>query len=204
MTRNRGWRRHKNYTKALRKRRIDHNLYYGDFFWYDSLHQYSKNKIHCSCAMCSRKTRNKGKRRHLSGNYMPSIYYCWSDLRKIQSMEEKEKEFYAGLAEQADAIGLELIVFDVRVQLSYPAPTWGSGRCHPQLTPKSTLWIVGSSSHLLHHMGLNQVRQASDGLDVGAVPTSSTKLWQYNSMVESSAHIRVVIGSSPITVTMTK
>ena len=99
MTRNRGWRRHKNYTKALRKRRIDHNLYYGDFFWYDSLHQYSKNKIHCSCAMCSSKTRNKGNRRHLSGNYMPSIYYCWSDLRKIQSMEEKEKEFYAGLAE---------------------------------------------------------------------------------------------------------
>ena len=92
MTRSRDWRRHKNYVKALRKRYIDHNLCYGDFFRYDSLNQYSKNKIHCSCAMCSRKTRNKGKRRHLQGNYMPSLYYCWSDLKKIQSMEEKEKE----------------------------------------------------------------------------------------------------------------
>lgn len=53
--------------KALRKRRIAREVYYdGDTHpYYNNLHQYSKNKIHCSCSMCSAKTRNKGKRRNL-------------------------------------------------------------------------------------------------------------------------------------------
>lgn len=48
--------------KALRKRRIAREVYYdGDIHpYYSNLHQYSKNKIHCSCPMCSTKTRNKG------------------------------------------------------------------------------------------------------------------------------------------------
>ena len=41
--------RRMNWRKALRKRRIVHNHGY-DF--YDNLHQYSKNKIHCSCPDC--------------------------------------------------------------------------------------------------------------------------------------------------------
>ena len=38
--------------KALRKRQIIRNIYcWSDNpDYYDSLHQYSKNKIHCSCA----------------------------------------------------------------------------------------------------------------------------------------------------------
>ena len=40
-------------TKALRKRSIAHSyalfVYTG---WYDNLHQYSKNKIHCSNKIC--------------------------------------------------------------------------------------------------------------------------------------------------------
>ena len=64
------------YRKALRKRRIDRESghvwrYHVDY--YDNLHQYSKNKIHCSCGSCQKKTRNKGRRNR--GNYSKSINY---------------------------------------------------------------------------------------------------------------------------------
>lgn len=50
--------------------------------------QLNKGKIHCSCGMCMSKTRNK-KRRHVHGNYAPSINYKPGDLRKIQRMDLK-------------------------------------------------------------------------------------------------------------------
>ena len=49
--------------------------------------QLNKGKIHCSCHLCSVKTRNKGKRRHLHGNYAPSVNYKVSDLKKIEKMD---------------------------------------------------------------------------------------------------------------------
>lgn len=53
----------------------------------------NKNKIHCSCGMCSTKTRNKSpKRRTVHANYAPNINYKYSDLKKIECMEQKEKE----------------------------------------------------------------------------------------------------------------
>lgn len=81
--------------KALRKRRIAREIYYnGDVCpYYDNLHQYSKNKIHCDCGMCSAKTRNKGKRRHKHGNYAPQINYSHRDLRRKLAMDEEETEF---------------------------------------------------------------------------------------------------------------
>lgn len=99
--RGRAWRRYKNYTKTKRKRKIDINsnwwpANYAALFnyevrerrigWYDNLHQYSKNKIHCSCPMCSAKTRNKGKRRK-NKPYAPSINYRRMDLRRQQAMD---------------------------------------------------------------------------------------------------------------------
>ena len=47
--------------KALRKRRIARDIYRcwaslienGGWEYYDNLHQYSKNKIHCSCPYCN-------------------------------------------------------------------------------------------------------------------------------------------------------
>ena len=78
------------YRKALRKRRIAREVYsYGNYIceYYDNLHQYSKNKIHCSCPDCSAKTRNKGNRRKKSGNYSDSIHYKFSDLKKVYAME---------------------------------------------------------------------------------------------------------------------
>lgn len=91
--------------KAMRKRKIARNIYHcwgawlrGDGWeYYDNLHQYSKNKIHCSCPFCNSKTRNKGSRRRLSGNYQQSIHYKASDLRKIVAMDEdlREAGYYA-------------------------------------------------------------------------------------------------------------
>lgn len=38
--------------KAVRKQHIARAVYAGDVPYYDNLHQYSKNKIHCSCWLC--------------------------------------------------------------------------------------------------------------------------------------------------------
>lgn len=82
--------------KALRKKRIAEEVYYDGkkYPYYHNLHQYSKNKIHCSCSMCSAKTRNKGKRRQLHGNYAPSINYRICDLRRFLAMDEDELEYF--------------------------------------------------------------------------------------------------------------
>ena len=57
--RTRAERRHNDKKKALRKRYITRNAYYSYSIdmqeYYDNLHQYSKNKIHCSCPMCAQK-----------------------------------------------------------------------------------------------------------------------------------------------------
>lgn len=83
---------------AIRKRRIAREVYPGEPGWeyYPNLHQYSKNKIHCSCPLCSAKTRNKGRRRTKHpGNYSPSINYKIQDLRTQLSMDDMEKDFFA-------------------------------------------------------------------------------------------------------------
>ena len=43
-------RRHNNVKKAIHKRNISRAVYGMD--WYNNLHQYSDNKIHCSCNLC--------------------------------------------------------------------------------------------------------------------------------------------------------
>lgn len=48
----RGDRRKIDYKKARRKARIDLAQSYDGLPLYDNLHQYSKNKIHCSCRLC--------------------------------------------------------------------------------------------------------------------------------------------------------
>ena len=99
--RDRGWRRFNDRNKALRKQKINWyqcvTSYDGverPIWYYNNLHQYSKNKIHCSCGVCMAKTRNKNyKRRHIHGNYAPAINYSARDKRKILSMTEDEKKF---------------------------------------------------------------------------------------------------------------
>lgn len=71
--------------KALRKRNITQQVYYYTGHpYYDNLHQYSKNKIHCSCPMCSSKTKNKGQKKH--NRWAPSVNYKVSDKRKLHSL----------------------------------------------------------------------------------------------------------------------
>lgn len=81
------------YRKAKRKQRIIREIWHDGTEYYDNLHQYSKNKIHCSCPMCSAKTKNKGKRRYKRGNYSPTHNYKHSDLLKVLDMEQQEAEF---------------------------------------------------------------------------------------------------------------
>lgn len=95
--RTRAERRHNDWTKAKRKKAISDAYSCFGFLhpWYDNLHQYSKNKIHCSCGMCSRyhKTKNKGHKRQIAGNYSPSYNPSMSDRRKDLHMQELEQEY---------------------------------------------------------------------------------------------------------------
>lgn len=74
--------------KALRKRRITQEVYWGgkDHPYYDNLHQFSKNKIHCSCPMCSTKSKNRGRRRKKAW-YSPTYNWKITDLRKFNKMD---------------------------------------------------------------------------------------------------------------------
>lgn len=108
MARTKAWRRYKDYTKAKRKRDLDLEVSWYPGFWvgftdsemvfpkrgmYDNLHQYSKNKIHCSCPICSVKTRNKGHRRKRK-NYAPAINYTLMDKRRQDAMDADEASLY--------------------------------------------------------------------------------------------------------------
>lgn len=62
---------------------------------YHNLHEYSKNKIHCSCCDCSPKTNNKGDRRHKKGNYAPSKNWKINDKRKLNSLSYDKIEFFS-------------------------------------------------------------------------------------------------------------
>lgn len=97
MNRTREFNRDISRRKALRKKRITEHYYWhrasGGQPYYDNLHQYSKNTIHCSCPMCSPKTNNKGKRRTLHGNYAKSTNYKINDLRRLDSMLQDREEF---------------------------------------------------------------------------------------------------------------
>ena len=85
-----GYNRKISYKKAIQKKHISENC---NGICYNNLHQYSKNKIHCSCPMCSRKTNNKGKNRLKHGNYSPSKDWKHSDLIKINFMDFSEEEY---------------------------------------------------------------------------------------------------------------
>lgn len=94
--RDRGTKRHNDWKKAIRKKRISDSYacFSSENSWYDNLHQYSKNKIHCSCGMCARynKTNNKGRKRKIHGNYAPSKNWSMPDKRTIMDMEEQIEE----------------------------------------------------------------------------------------------------------------
>ena len=83
--------RHNDWKKAIRKCRLDRELdasnrNHKDI--YPHLHQYSKNKIHCSCPLCSAKTK-KSRRDWEGGGKNWSV----SDQRKVDEMKDQEFDF---------------------------------------------------------------------------------------------------------------
>lgn len=95
--------------KALRKRRISRS-YYVLSDWYNNLHQYSKNKIHCSCPMCSCKTNTKiyksrgpvgshDMRQTISCKRYGKKNYKVSEIRKIDKLNYVEEQCDRGEAE---------------------------------------------------------------------------------------------------------
>lgn len=96
-------RRHADVRKALRKRNIS-RTHYG-FDYYNNIHQYSKNKIHCSCPLCTNKTNvKKWRGKAHAGLYMHfgtskeryDKNYKASDRRKIDALKVKEREYSTG------------------------------------------------------------------------------------------------------------
>lgn len=98
--------RHNDWKKALRKKNICEKAY--GWKYYDNLHQYSKNKIHCSCPMCSSKTNDKLNKSQGQVNrwhssrlaYTHQRYgkknYKISDMKKIDGLNYKMKEYING------------------------------------------------------------------------------------------------------------
>lgn len=76
-------RRKKDYSKACRKRSISRQIHVNSE-WYDNLHQYSKNKIHCSCGMCRFRNSWEPDRKPMS------------DVRKIEGSKYRLEEYYRG------------------------------------------------------------------------------------------------------------
>ena len=82
-------RRKKDVNKALRKRNISKHAIGWD--WYNNLHQYSKNKIHCSCPWCA-------------FDYWKSGLLTISDKKKEMSDNQKLKEYNTGLDDIEPAV----------------------------------------------------------------------------------------------------
>ncbi len=84
-------RRHNDWRKAIRKKRISDQ--YACFqnngtHWYDNLHQYSKNKIHCSCPLCRSKTNDQS----VCG---PAMNWPERDRKQIDRMQQDLNDLYA-------------------------------------------------------------------------------------------------------------
>ena len=86
MIHDRAYTRAKTWSKAKRKYHIDRDRAAGRWSpWYDNLHQYADNAIHCGCPMCRAKTNNKNRRG--GRGYAPSDNWSISDKRKIDEMK---------------------------------------------------------------------------------------------------------------------
>lgn len=81
-------RRHNNWREALRKRNIIRNVHKLPDL-YDNLHQYSDNKVHCSCPICRGKTRNK----QIAG---PAELWPPHDARRFEDMKQQVEEYNEG------------------------------------------------------------------------------------------------------------
>ena len=90
---NRGYLREQDYLHAIRRRRKDRELTRGLWNdWYNNLHQYSKNKIHCSCGLCSCKTNGSRARRHGVHTDEPAENWPIRDKKQLDNQKEQLEE----------------------------------------------------------------------------------------------------------------
>lgn len=73
----RGLRRKRDFVHAIRKM-----TKCNKFPWYDNIHQYSKNKIHCSCPLCKSR----------SGENNSVMNYRATDRKKIDRINSEMNE----------------------------------------------------------------------------------------------------------------
>lgn len=101
MYRTRATRRQNNINKAIRKKKISDqyvlhsfNDETGDIIWswYNNLHQYSKNKIHCSCPICRKKT--KATHRGLTWAGSGRYDYKIADRRKQLKLDNSFNDYF--------------------------------------------------------------------------------------------------------------
>lgn len=99
MSRNRAWRRKKNYSKAIRKFGFLSKLYgheeLSDKEKRKCVGELIKGKAHCSCGMCVQKTNNRG-------NYGRAINYKHSDEMKVNSMKDQINDYKEGTTYEND------------------------------------------------------------------------------------------------------
>ena len=99
--RSKEYNRHKSLVKAKRKQKIAKDIYSSAFWsgdYYNNLHQYSKNKIHCSCPMCNRKTNPKKHGKYRNLNWYGSLKkdgkcYTHKDIKRIEAMNLEYDEY---------------------------------------------------------------------------------------------------------------
>ena len=97
--------RHNDWKKAIRKKNICEQVYGIEY--YNNLHQYSKNKVHCSCPLCAAKTGDAHNNRKITGTHQRYGKKNWKigDKRKIQILNDKLKEYNDGyISENAGEI----------------------------------------------------------------------------------------------------
>ncbi len=83
-------RRYNDFKKAIRKREICRKVY--NWEWYGNLHQYSKNKIHCSCPMCREKT-NRRKSYYSDYKKTKGKNLTHADLITWVKMNDSERDY---------------------------------------------------------------------------------------------------------------
>ena len=76
--RKRGERRKDNFRAAVRKRNLDRAIHAQPKDWYDNLHQYSKNKIYCSCPLCTGKKKGRHKPKKVYYKRTPNKHEVWA------------------------------------------------------------------------------------------------------------------------------
>lgn len=86
----RGERNKKNWAKAIRKRNLVVSWPCFKEGYYNNLHQYMKNKIHCSCPMCRAKTSKKKMRKAVGPG---GKNWDLADKKRIDEMKDELLEF---------------------------------------------------------------------------------------------------------------